>query len=214
MPGEEKGKAAADQAGGSLKAYRGRRDLQSSGEPSGGRRRSSGPPRFVVQQHDARTMHYDFRLEADGVLKSWSVPKGPSENPAVKRLAVRTEDHPLDYENFEGVIPRGEYGAGPVIVWDTGTYENDTTDKSGKEVTVTDAIDQGHVSFVLHGEKLRGGYSLTRIRRDQRPDWLLVKKADKFADKAANPEQDQPESVQSGKDIGHLGGDAEREVPS
>lgn len=167
-----------------------------------------GQPTFVVQQHDARRMHYDFRLEADGVLKSWAVPRGPSENPAVKRLAVQTEDHPLDYENFEGVIPRGEYGAGPVIVWDAGTYDNETTDKSGQKVSVADAIEQGHVSFVLHGRKLRGGYSLTRIRNDREPAWLLVKEKDRFVDRTADPERDEPESVKSGKDIGDLDGPA------
>jgi len=211
MPGSQKDKdgPAAGQPGDDLKAYRGKRDLGRSGEPSGGRRRSGGQPTFVVQQHDARRMHYDFRLEADGVLKSWAVPRGPSENPAVKRLAVQTEDHPLDYEDFEGVIPRGEYGAGPVIVWDAGTYENETTDKSGKKVSVADAISQGHVSFVLHGRKLRGGYSLTRIRNDREPAWLLVKEKDRFADRTADPERDEPESVKSGKDIGDLDGAGE-----
>ncbi len=163
--------------------------------------RDGAAPTFVVQKHGARSLHYDFRLEADGVLKSWSVPKGPSTNPAEKRLAVPTEDHPLDYENFEGVIPPGEYGAGPVIVWDTGTYENRTKDSSGHEVPVTDAIENGHVSFSLHGKKLRGGYSLTRIRSGREPGWLLVKKADKYADTGAHPEQDLPKSVKSGKDI-------------
>jgi DNA ligase D-like protein (predicted 3'-phosphoesterase) len=211
MPGEEKGKAAAGQADSRLEEYHGRRDLRRSGEPSGrsgrsGSPSSGGPPRFVVQQHDASTMHYDFRLEADGVLKSWSVPKGPSENPAVKRLAVQTEDHPVDYENFEGVIPRGEYGAGPVIVWDAGTYENETAGSSGQPVSVADALDHGHVSFVLHGRKLRGGYSLTRIRGGRQPAWLLVKSADTFADRSADPERDQPESVKSGKDIEQLEG--------
>lgn len=103
------------------------------------------------------------------MLKSWSVPKGPSADPAVKRLAVPTEDHPLDYENFEGVIPRGEYGAGSVIVWDAGTYENTTNDSSGRAVPVADATERGHVSFDLHGKKLRGGYSLTRIRSGREP---------------------------------------------
>jgi DNA ligase D-like protein (predicted 3'-phosphoesterase) len=211
MPGEETDTAAAGQQGGKLKAYRGRRDLQRSGEPSGhsgGRRRRGKQPRFVVQQHDARTMHYDFRLEAGGVLKSWSVPKGPSQNPADKRLAVQTEDHPLDYEDFEGVIPRGEYGAGQVIVWDAGTYDNETTDQAGNEVGVDDAVGRGHVSFFLHGRKLRGGYSLTRIRSGRQPGWLLVKKADTFADPAADPERDWPESVKSGKDIGQMDGNA------
>jgi len=159
---------------------------------------------FVVQKHRARSLHYDFRLEADGVLKSWAVPKGPSADPAVKRLAVPTEDHQLDYENFEGVIPSGEYGAGAVIVWDTGAYENQTTDSSGKTVPVGEAIERGHVTFDLHGQKLRGGYSLTRIAawRDERePGWLLVKKADKFAEPGRDPERDEPESAQSGKDI-------------
>jgi DNA ligase D-like protein (predicted 3'-phosphoesterase) len=156
---------------------------------------------FVVQKHSARSLHYDFRLEADGVLKSWSVPKGPSADPAVKRLAVPTEDHPLDYENFEGVIPPGEYGAGAVIVWDTGTYENRTKDSSGRTVPVGEAIERGHVSFDLHGEKLRGGYSLTRIRATRDPGWLLVKKADRFAEPGSDPERDEPDSVRSGKDI-------------
>jgi DNA ligase D-like protein (predicted 3'-phosphoesterase) len=187
-----------------LHAYRGKRDLRRSGEPSGGRRRPGLQPTFVVQKHRARSLHYDFRLEADGVLKSWAVPKGPSADPAVKRLAVPTEDHPLDYENFEGVIPRGEYGAGAVIVWDTGTYENRTEDSSGKAVPVAEAIERGHVTFDLHGRKLRGGYSLTRIRtwKDERgPGWLLVKKADKFAEPGSDPERDEPESVKSGEDI-------------
>lgn len=187
-----------------LDAYRRKRNLDRSGEPSGGRRRPGRRPGFVVQKHSARSLHYDFRLEADGVLKSWSVPKGPSADPAVKRLAVPTEDHPLDYENFEGVIPRGDYGAGAVIVWDTGTYDNRTEDSAGHTVSVADAIERGHVSFDLHGTKLRGGYSLTRIaaRRDERgPVWLLVKKADTFAEPGSDPERDEPESVKSGKDI-------------
>ena len=158
-------------------------------------------PTFVVQKHGARSLHYDFRLEAGGVLKSWSVPKGPSADPAVKRLAVPTEDHPLDYENFEGVIPPGEYGAGPVIVWDTGTYSNRTKDSSGRAVPVTDAIERGHVSFDLHGKKLRGGYALTRIRSGRDPGWLLVKKADKYGDTGGDPERDLPRSVKSGKGI-------------
>jgi DNA ligase D-like protein (predicted 3'-phosphoesterase) len=187
-----------------LHAYRSKRDLGRSGEPSGGRRRRGRRPGFVVQKHSARSLHYDFRLEADGVLKSWAVPKGPSADPAVKRLAVPTEDHPLDYENFEGLIPRGDYGAGAVIVWDTGTYDNRTKDSSGTTVPVAEAIQRGHVTFDLHGTKLRGGYSLTRIpgRRDERgPVWLLVKKADKFAEPGSDPELDEPESVKSGKDI-------------
>jgi DNA ligase D-like protein (predicted 3'-phosphoesterase) len=190
-----------------LRAYRGKRDLGRSGEPSGGRGRPGRRPGFVVQKHGARSLHYDFRLEADGVLKSWAVPRGPSADPAVKRLAVPTEDHPLDYENFEGVIPRGEYGAGAVIVWDTGTYDNRTKDSVGHAVSVADAIERGHVSFDLHGRKLRGGYSLTRIRSGRDPGWILVKKADKFAEPGSDPERDEPESVKSGKDIDQVADD-------
>ncbi len=186
---------------GALEAYQRKRDLRRSGEPSGSGRRPDTRPTFVVQKHEARSLHYDFRLEADGVLKSWSVPKGPSTDPVQKRLAVQTEDHPLDYENFEGVIPPGEYGAGPVIVWDTGTYENLTKDSSGRPVPVADAIRNGHVSFYLHGRKLRGGYSLTRMRSGRQPGWILVKKADEFAEPGRDPEHDLPKSVKSGKNI-------------
>ena len=190
-----------------LRTYRSKRDLDRSGEPSGGRRRPDRRPAFVVQKHSARSLHYDFRLEADGVLKSWSVPKGPSADPAVKRLAVPTGDHPLDYEDFEGVIPRGEYGAGAVIVWDTGTYDNRTKDPVGHAVSVAVAIERGHVSFDLHGRKLRGGYSLTRIRSGRDPGWIQVKKADKFAEPGSDPERDEPESVKSGKDIDQVADD-------
>jgi DNA ligase D-like protein (predicted 3'-phosphoesterase) len=180
-----------------LREYRAKRDLRRSPEPAGrGRRRNRGRPRFVVQKHEASTLHYDVRLEADGVLKSWSVPKGPSTDPREKRLAMPTEDHPLEYADFEGVIQEGEYGAGTVIVWDTGTYDNLTKDKNDREVPVTRALDQGHVTVHLHGEKLSGGYALTRIRGDR---WLLVKTADEHADARRNPVSTEPASVRSGR---------------
>src|SRR5918996_439502 len=145
-----------------LQEYRRKRDRRKTPEPAGRPRRSSrGRPRFVIQQHDATAMHWDFRLEAAGVLKSWAVPKGPSTDPAEKRLAMPTEDHPLDYAGFEGIIPEGQYGAGPVIVWDAGTYRN-MTEKNGKEVAVENAVEAGHVKVWLQGEKVRGGYALTR----------------------------------------------------
>jgi DNA ligase D-like protein (predicted 3'-phosphoesterase) len=161
-------------------------------------------PRFVVQQHDASTDHYDFRLEADGVLKSWAVPKGPSANPADKRLAVATEDHPLEYADFEGVIKPGEYGAGEVIVWDRGYYVNRSHDAAGRPVSVDAAIERGHVAFDLHGKKLRGEYSLTRMRRWGPDQWILVKSDDEYADARNRVVTAHPESVKSGKRIEEL----------
>src|SRR6266545_6832263 len=126
-----------------LKRYRAKRDFRKTKEPSGKgkrRRRKKREPIFVIQKHDARTLHYDFRLEVDGVLKSWAVPKGPSTDPREKRLAMPTEDHPMEYARFEGVIPEGEYGAGPVIVWDRGVYENRSVDKRGRKLSVSKAV--------------------------------------------------------------------------
>ena len=131
--------------------------------------------RFVIQEHKATRLHYDFRLEAEGVLKSWAIPKGPSMNPAEKRLAVMTEDHPLEYANYEGIIPEGSYGAGPVIVWDQGTYvpEGDPAEQ----------LKKGRLSFELSGKKLKGGFTLMILKgRGTGKEWLLIKKQDAYAD--------------------------------
>jgi DNA ligase D-like protein (predicted 3'-phosphoesterase) len=181
-----------------LAGYRRRRDFRRTPEPAGRRRTRKGRPRFVVQKHAATSLHYDFRLEADGVLKSWAVPKGPSTNPKSKRLAIRTEDHPPDYATFEGIIPDGEYGAGAVIVWDTGTYRNLTED-DGKPVPVETAVRRGHLTVWLDGKKLHGGFALTRIRSGRRESWLLVKMRDEGADAHRNPVRSRPESVRSGR---------------
>ncbi|MEU3956144.1 DNA polymerase ligase N-terminal domain-containing protein [Streptomyces achromogenes] len=164
-----------------LRTYRGRRDFGRTGEPSGRTTAADGGgrPRFVVQIHDARRMHFDFRLQVGDVLKSWSVPKGPSADPADKRLAVPTEDHPLEYEDFEGVIPKGEYGGGTVIVWDHGTYEPLSHDRRGRPVDFAESLERGHATFRLHGAKLHGEYALTRFREggaDGEEAWLLVRK--------------------------------------
>jgi DNA ligase D-like protein (predicted 3'-phosphoesterase) len=196
-----------------LEEYHKKRDTKASGEPAGrtsgrtsgrGRRKA---PRFVVQRHDARTLHFDFRLEVDGVLKSWAVPKGPSLDPREKRLAAQTEDHPLDYIDFEGRIAPGEYGAGTVIVWDTGTYEN-LTEHRGRPVPMAEGLENGHVKFRLHGEKLRGAFALSRTRFRGRDDqWLLVKIDDEYADRRRKPERTQLHSVLSGRTNADFEGD-------
>ena len=182
-----------------LEEYRRKRDFRKTGEPRGGKRETKGR-RFVIQKHAASSLHYDFRLEAEGVLKSWAVPKGPSTDPRDKRLAVPTEDHPLDYRDFEGVIPEGEYGAGAVIVWDRGSYRNLTED-DGEEVPVGQAIERGHLKFWLEGEKLKGGYALTRIGKGKDVRWLLVKMDDEEADARRNPVSTRPGSVLTGRTV-------------
>lgn len=182
-----------------LTEYRRKRDLRKSPEPSG-KRKASKKTRFVIQKHDASSLHYDFRLEADGVLKSWAVPKGPSTDPREKRLAMPTEDHPLDYVDFEGVIPEGHYGAGSVIVWDTGEYRNLSTSK-GEEVPLADAIEGGHATVWLEGKKLKGGYALTRVAKGKSERWILVKMKDESADARRNPIKTQPESALSGRTV-------------
>lgn len=175
--------------------YRDKRDLSQSGEPSGGRREGDGDL-FVIQRHDASSLHFDFRLQVGDALVSWAVPKGPSVDPGDKRLAVRTEDHPVDYVDFEGRIPSDQYGGGTVVVWDSGTYVN-LTEKDGREVPMSDAVEGGHLVVRLDGEKLAGAFALTRMRdRDQ---WLLVKQDDDGADRRRKPAKTQPESVLSGR---------------
>jgi len=187
-------------AGSALSDYRDKRHFEGTPEPSG--QAASPEPegyRFVVQQHAATRMHYDFRLEADGVLISWAVPKGPSYDPAVKRLAVHVEDHPVDYRQFEGIIPRGNYGAGSVIVWDEGTYRN-LTARGGIPVPVREAVDSGHVSVWLEGSKLIGGWSLTRFGPEDK-SWTLVKRNDDRADPGKDITAEAPRSVKSGRTI-------------
>ncbi|MBB5067845.1 DNA polymerase ligase N-terminal domain-containing protein [Saccharopolyspora gloriosae] len=188
-----------------LDEYRGKRDLAKSGEPSGGA--AAARSRFVVQRHEASTTHFDFRLEVGDVLKSWAVPKGPSTDPGQKRLATPTEDHPLDYASFEGVIPEG-YGAGTVVVWDTGTYRN-LTEHRGTPIDVADALERGHVKVRLDGSKLTGAFALTRTPMRGREQWLLVKVDDEGADRGGDPAR--PESVLSGRTNDDLAADADRE---
>ncbi len=162
-------------------------------------------PIFVIQKHDARTLHYDFRLEVDGVLKSWAVPKGPSTDPRTRRLAVAVEDHPLDYADFEGRIPNGEYGAGAVLVWDRGTYRN-LRAEDDEPVSMAEALRDGRVAVWLEGEKLRGGYALIRTGKGDDNRWLLIKMKDEEADARRNPVSTQPESVLTGRTLEEIAG--------
>jgi DNA ligase D-like protein (predicted 3'-phosphoesterase) len=187
---------------GDLDQYRSKRDFRRTREPSGRRQapHREGEPRFVIQKHAARSLHYDLRLEVGGVLKSWAVPKGPSTDPCEKRLAVQVEDHPIDYADFEGVIGSG-YGAGQVIVWDTGSYRSLT------EGPVEQALEKGHLSFWLEGQELRGGWTLQRTRAGAKPQWLFIKRRDEGADARRNPVNTQPQSVRSGRTVEDLAED-------
>ncbi|MDX1633716.1 MAG: DNA polymerase ligase N-terminal domain-containing protein [Marinobacter sp.] len=193
-----------------LSRYRSKRDFRRTSEPRGSSGSSKGGRRFVIQKHDATSLHYDFRLEVEGVLVSWAVPKGPSTDPADKRLAIQTEDHPLDYADFEGCIPSGEYGAGTVMVWDAGRYRNLRADKGRDSRDMGASLEEGLVEVWLEGEKLQGGYALKRTRGGDNPQWLLIKMDDDGADARRNPVSTEPDSVKSGRsleEIAEEGGD-------
>lgn len=166
----------------SLATYRRKRHFERTPEPEGGKPAPKDALRFVVQKHAASRLHYDFRLELDGTLKSWAVPKGPSLDPSEKRLAVMVEDHPLDYRTFEGTIPAGNYGAGTVMVWDEGPFHaRDSKDRKESERALLEGLRRGHLTFILRGNKLRGEFALIRLRKGGENNWLLVKKQDEFA---------------------------------
>jgi bifunctional non-homologous end joining protein LigD len=195
----------------SLEEYRRKRDFDVTPEPDGG---SHGRPSskqtlsFVIHKHQASHLHYDFRLEWRGVLLSWAVPKGPSLDPSVKRLAAQVEDHPLEYGGFEGVIPEGEYGAGTVMLWDRGAWEPEVPD-------VDAALRKGELKFSLRGQKLRGSWVLvrTRLGSARKPQWLLIKHRDEYAS-SQDIEAEKPRSVASKRlmaDIARLDrGDVEK----
>ncbi|PQO23614.1 DNA ligase [Rhodobacteraceae bacterium WD3A24] len=189
-----------------LDAYHDRRDFRRTPEPRGDAAGAGDAPIFVIQKHDASSLHYDFRIEVDGALRSWAVPKGPSTDPRDKRLMLPTEDHPMAYADFEGVIPQGEYGAGTVLVWDRGTYEN-ITEKEGARIPVGDALAAGHLLIHLHGEKISGGYALHRIEEGDDARWLLVKMDDEWADARRNPVSVAPDSVISGRSLDDIAQD-------
>lgn len=181
-----------------LSTYRAKRDFEKTEEPSGSKKvRKAEYPRFVIQKHDATRLHYDLRLEHDGVFKSWAVTKGPSLNPKDKRLAVEVEDHPLDYGDFEGTIPKGEYGGGTVMLWDRGYWLPE-----GNE-NIDDALKKGELKFVLAGDKLKGSYVLVRMKGDKyggkRNNWLLIKHKDEWASDDGEAALRKDKSVASGR---------------
>jgi bifunctional non-homologous end joining protein LigD len=193
-----------------LSEYRHKRDFTKTREPSGEKGAAPGTtaPRrpapkkrapalqFVVQKHDASHLHYDFRLELDGVMKSWAVPKGPSYDPSVRRLAMEVEDHPIEYNTFEGTIPQGEYGGGTVMLWDRGTYEPES---GGGVDALRDGYARGDLKFILHGDRLQGGWVLVRMKRPGRPQWLLIKHRDEFATSAHDVVGEVTTSVATGR---------------
>ena len=182
----------------SLAQYNNKRDFKQTSEPSG--KQSSlkeDQLKFVIQRHKASRLHYDFRLEMEGVLKSWAVPKGPSLNPQDKRLAMMVEDHPYDYKDFEGIIPEGNYGAGIVEIWDSGTYTpiEDQGNAKANEKLLLAGLESGNLKVVLHGKKLKGEFAVVRLKGSDSNSWLLIKHRDKFAvDEEYNSEENTPKN--------------------
>ena len=188
----------------SLSLYNKKRKFSETPEPEGKEKSSKSGLRFVIQKHDASHLHYDFRLEMKGVLKSWAVPKGPSLNPADKRLAMMVEDHPYDYRNFEGIIPEGNYGGGTVIVWDEGTYEPmdaDNLSKEEQEKLLLKQLYAGDLKLKMHGKKIKGTFALFRLKKEEK-SWLLVKKDDEYATDDEVIKKNK--SVKSGKTLAQI----------
>lgn len=203
LPAGSDGKSSSPNE--SLRTYREKRDFARTPEPTDSRTDPGGGPIFVIHKHAATRLHYDLRLEVEGVLKSWSVPRGPSSEPADRRLAVEVEDHPLDYRDFEGVIPKGQYGAGRVIVWDQGTYRNITGDPR-RPTPVARGLEHGKIEVLFEGHKIRGGYALIRMQHpgQAKNNWLLIKLKDEHVGSLPTDLEDQPESVVTGRTLEDL----------
>ena len=188
-----------------LAEYKRKRDFAKTAEPEGKRvaKRSRRALRFVIQKHAASRLHFDFRLELDGVMKSWAVPKGPSYDPSVKRLAMEVEDHPIEYNPFEGTIPKGEYGGGTVMLWDRGTYE---PEGGGGEDALREGYERGDLKIILHGKRLEGAWVLVRMRRGEegRAQWLLIKHRDETADDNYDVTAEVTTSVASGRTMDEI----------
>ena len=202
-------KAAAPKR--ALTEYRRKRDFSRTAEPSGDEPRAKAPKpsrgakplRFVIQKHAASHLHFDLRLELDGVMKSWAVPKGPSLDPSVKRLAMQVEDHPISYNTFEGTIPEGEYGGGTVMLWDRGRY----LPADGDPASLRTGLQKGRLDFVMLGDRLKGGFTMVRSGRDTaKPQWLLFKRTDEYADTTRDVVADATTSVTTGRTMEEIAG--------
>ena len=192
---------------GQLAEYRRKRDFSRTAEPPGDASRRAPRLAFVIQKHAASHLHYDLRLEHDGVMKSWAVPKGPSLDPSVKRLAMQVEDHPIEYNEFEGTIPQGEYGGGTVMLWDRGTYSYGGNDPD-PEQGLRRGYEKGDLKFVFNGRRLRGSWVLVRMRghRPGKPQWLLIKHNDEHAVPGSDVTADNQTSVASGRSMEEIAG--------
>lgn len=192
---------------GKLAEYRRKRDFSRTREPQGGTRSRSARLAYVIQKHAASRLHYDLRLELDGVMKSWAVPKGPSLDPAVKRLAIHVEDHPIEYNAFEGTIPAGEYGGGTVMIWDYGTYTA-APGEDDPEAALRAGYRKGDFKFVLRGKRLRGSWVLVRTRgrgdRSRQNQWLLIKHRDETADPDTDPTEVYQTSARTGRTMDEI----------
>ncbi|MCM8570876.1 DNA ligase [Gramella jeungdoensis] len=198
---------------GFLEKYHEKRNFDISSEPFGdeSKKKDKDKQIFVIHKHDATNLHFDFRLLVDGVLKSWAVPKGPSTDPKVKRLAIRTEDHPLEYADFEGVIPESQYGGGTVMVWDAGKFDNDKKDDDGNLIPMGEQIKNGHTTFILRGHKLKGAYTLIRTSKGDDEKWFLKKVDDEEADARRNPVSTENESVLTGRSMEEIAKEGEKD---
>jgi bifunctional non-homologous end joining protein LigD len=201
-----------------LSEYQRKRDFTKTREPAGSstitarktpaaRKKRAPALHFVIQKHAASHLHFDFRLELDGVMKSWAVPKGPSYDPSVRRLAMEVEDHPIEYNTFEGTIPEGEYGGGTVMLWDRGTYD---AENGGGVEALREGYARGDLKFVLHGERLRGGWVLVRMKRPGRPQWLLIKHRDEYAAPDSDVTAEHMTSVATGRTMEEIAGGKSR----
>jgi len=201
-----------------LTEYRRKRDFTKTAEPSGGRSKSASHGKkleFVIQKHAATRLHYDLRLELDGVMKSWAVPKGPAADPSIKRLAMQVEDHPIEYNTFEGTIPQGEYGGGTVMLWDRGWYE---AEKGGGEDGVREGFKKGDLKVVFHGKRMKGSWVLVRTRgwgssgSSSKPSWLLIKHRDEYVEPGDALVERHTTSVATKRTMEQIGGSVKSRV--